>query len=258
MDATMQGVRAPSKKRHLPLVGTYNVRDVGGYRTADGRKTRWHVLLRADSLHRLDTSGQQMLRDMLVRTVVDLRNDPEVADAPNVFAGWSGPGPRYVREPLSGDPTLRPAVDLPMDQTYRWLLRSASEQIARIVTTLAQPDALPALVHCTAGKDRTGLIVALLLAVAGVDAATISEDYALSSTYLTGSYFDEARVRAEKASIPWEVYRERLVCPPGFMLDTLAWLSEEYGGAIPYLLAAGVSASALSTLRGSLVEPAGQ
>jgi protein-tyrosine phosphatase len=113
---------------------------------------------------------------------------------------------------------------------------------------------LPALIHCTAGKDRTGIIVALLLGLVGVPDDVIADDYALSSTYLQGAYFDDARLRAERAGIPWAEYQLRLVCPASLMLDTLAWLAETYGGAEAYLLAQGQPPDVLSRLRERLLE----
>jgi protein-tyrosine phosphatase len=240
--------------RHLPFDGTYNVRDIGGYANSDGRRTRWRVLLRADSLHRLSEPAQAELIALGVRTIVDLRHAAEQRAAPNVFDGSTAV--RYVHAPLLEDPTTRSssAPSASLAEVYRLALSARGQQIAAIFNQLAEDDGLPALVHCTAGKDRTGLIVALLLRLAGVPSATIAEDYALSSTYLQGAYFDDARLRAERAGIPWPEYQLRLVCPAPLMLETLAWLDATYGDGDAYLLGLGLSPGVLARLRERLLE----
>src|SRR6185369_10690856 len=83
------GMMVLEASRHLPLDGTYNVRDIGGYTTRVGRRTRWRTLLRADSLHRLTAPAQAELLGCGVRTIVDLRHAGEHLAAPNVFAASS-------------------------------------------------------------------------------------------------------------------------------------------------------------------------
>jgi len=247
---------SPSYPRRLALGGTYNVRDVGGYLTRDGCITRWRTLFRGDSLHRVDALGQQELVELGVKKVIDLREPTEVEDAPNVFA--ESPLVSYVNVSLVDDPTnampRQPSAPRTLAEAYRAILQTGAESIATIVSDLAEPNGLPAVIHCTAGKDRTGLLIALLLSMAGVPNATIAWDYELSAMYLVGSYFDEARQRAARAGIPWLQYRERLVCPASLMLDTLAWLGNEHGGARSYLVDAGAALGLLDALTGRLLE----
>jgi protein-tyrosine phosphatase len=183
--------------RHLPFEGTFNVRDVGGYATADGRRTRWRTLLRADSLHRLSEAAQLQLVDMGLRTAIDLRRASEVADCPNVFC--RSRSVRYRALPVFDDVAERGAPRS-LEATYRHALDTRQPQLRAIVGALASPRALPALVHCTAGKDRTGLVIALLLELAGVSRETVVEDYALSGRYLGERCRDEARARPRPAS----------------------------------------------------------
>src|SRR3954451_2943063 len=83
----MQDSASSTLLRHLDLAGTYNLRDTGGYRTLDGRTTRWHTFFRSDSLHRIPRAAQMTLLNYGVRTVIDLRRSDELHVAPNVFAG---------------------------------------------------------------------------------------------------------------------------------------------------------------------------
>jgi Tyrosine phosphatase family len=120
--------------RHLPLEGTYNVRDIGGYVTRDGRRTRWRTLLRADSLHRLTRPAQAELLAYGVRTIVDLRHAGEQAAAPNVFA--ESTDVRYVHAPLLEDPKTRRsgAPSAALADVYQLALRTRGQQIVAVST----------------------------------------------------------------------------------------------------------------------------
>ena len=245
--------------RHLEVAGTYNVRDVGGYPTDVGGRTRWRTLFRADSLHRSDDTAQvdNLLAHGIRELIVDLRHGGEIVEAPNVFAGSDAVA--YVQAPLLEDPASRTTKDAArtprtLGDTYRFALETRGAVFASVLRRFLEADALPALVHCTAWKDRTGLAIALTLAAVGVDDTTIAEDYALSSQYLVGAYFDEARERALRRDIPWEVYRANLVCPVPLMLETLGWLCAEYGSVTDYLLECGLSAAEQYALRERLTE----
>lgn len=238
--------------RHITLEGTLNLRDVGGYATADGGETRWRILRRADSLHRLPPHAQEELLSYGVRTIIDLRRDFEVGHWPNVFASSSGV--RYVRVDLAPPGGTTEVTDSPLEASYRAILAGRQQEIRRIFQLLAEDDGFPAVIHCTVGKDRTGLIVALLLGLAGVDAETIALDYGLSGNYLGETYFAEARERAALAKIPWEQYQRNLVCPPDYMRRTLPHIDECYGRVVPFLRSAGLTDDELQWVRAALVQ----
>ena len=119
-----------------------------------------------------------------------------------------------------------------------------------MLAALAAPDALPAVVNCTAGKDRTGLIVALLLGLAGVPEETIVADYALSGICLAGVYLDEARERAESQGFSYNLL---VLCDPDFMRVTLAHLKARYGGIEAYARATGLGDAEIHRLRRAMV-----
>lgn len=237
-------------ERHIPLAGTFNLRDVGGYATAEGATVRWRTLFRADSLHRLPAEAQEALLARGVRTVIDLRHAGELAVAPHILA--AAPGIAYRHQSLFGDGRDMALAGGDLAALYRAVIDRRGAEIAAVFGLLAAPGALPAVVHCTAGKDRTGLIVALALGVVGVPAATIAEDYALTARYLVAEFWAEAR--AEAGDQDWETYQQLLICPPELLLDTLTYLDERYGGVVPYLLAQGVTAEQLATLRAALLD----
>jgi protein-tyrosine phosphatase len=237
--------------RHLPLPGTYNVRDIGGYRTRDGHMTRWRTLFRADSLHRLPAQAQTVLLGHGVRTVIDLRRTDELAVAPNVFTAATGVTYRH----MSLLPDKRPVMDEPRSllDMYRYMLDERQEQIRLTLQLLSTPGGLPGLVHCTAGKDRTGVIMALVLALAGVPEETIIADYALSATYLSEPFREEVRQRVLADGYAWEKFAPLLGCPPEYMQATLQYLHERYGGIETYVQTIGLSTAEMTTLRTTLV-----
>jgi protein-tyrosine phosphatase len=241
-------------QRVLALAGTYNLRDVGGYQTEGGRRTRWRTLFRSDSLHRLAETEQATLIGMGLRTVVDLRNEGELAESPNVFAASTNL--RYLNLPLLEQRSDAPReVQNPtLEDVYRLIVDTRAAELATIFGALAAPGALPGLVHCTAGKDRTGVVIALLLRLVGVDPETIAADYAATEACLAGEFMVNFRRITEARGIDWQAYQPMLVCPPEFMLRFLVYVDETYGGVGEYLSRAGVSNKHLETLQVALVE----
>ena len=170
--------------RKLPLSGCVNFRDLGGYPTHDGRRVRWRRLFRADGLTRLHTDDLALLGDLGLTTVIDLRTVGEL-EGRGQFPHDTVPVD-YHHLPLTD--VLPPPEDLhrydePEFVTARYLqmFDEGSSSIARAVRVLASPDALPAVFHCSAGKDRTGVVAAVVLGFLGVPREVIVDDYALSA-----------------------------------------------------------------------------
>ena len=244
--------------RHLDLEGTYNVRDLGGYRTADGRTTRWGTFLRADSLHRLPAESQAALVDYGIRTAVDLRGSSEVEERPDVFSGSSDVA--YYHRNLLGDELLA-EVDNTNEETGEGIARSYIEwldllqsRFREVLVTLAEPQARPALFHCAGGKDRTGTVSALLLGIAGVPPETIAEDYGLSAPFLWQRYLDSDPPPEESPRMfTWQDYQARY-CPPEAMLKVLQHLEVQYGGVDGYVRSIGLTEDQIDSIRKALVE----
>ena len=247
----MQNTTAFEPDRHLPLHGTYNVRDIGGYPAKDGQTTRWRTLFRADNLHRLSPDAQATLLEHGVNTVIDLRRTDELEAAPDVFA--NSDSVTYCHLSLLIDTPPVPGDPRALDDTYRHILDERQAQVCEVLRVLATPGALPAVVHCTAGKDRTGVIIALCLGLAGVPSDTIIADYALTSKYLTGSFIDAMRQRALQRGYTWEQYAPLVQCPPEFMQVTLQHLEERYSGVEAYVRTIGLNTAEIEHLRGVLV-----
>jgi protein-tyrosine phosphatase len=240
------------ERRIIRLGGTRNLRDVGGYPTLDGRQTRWRTLYRSDCLDRLDTAGRTWLLEHGLRSIIDVRNPDELIERPNVFA--TSNRVLYQHFPFWEGP---PPADLQPDLTrgYRREVDMLGPRLARLVELVAEDGMLPTLLHCAAGKDRTGLAVAVLLAAVGTRHDAIAEDYALSQMCLGPDYVGEVREWVAGLGYEWSVWEHTVSTPPERMLDTLAYLEEQHGGVEAYLLDYGVRPTSLQRLRELLTEP---
>jgi protein-tyrosine phosphatase len=241
--------------RRLDVAGVFNLRDVGGYATDDGRVTRWGVLLRGDSLHKVAPDDVQMLTVYGLRTVIDLRRPTERLG--ETYALVETAGIRY--HPISLI-TEMPGSDRPASlvDLYKGILDHSQAEIRRIVSILGEPGALPAVVHCTAGKDRTGMIVALLLGLAGVPVATIAADYALTGTYLEAGFYKSLREQVIAVGQDWDAMQPFLLCTEEMLFETWEYLQSQYGGARPYLEMAGVNPATLDAVRAALTASAAE
>ena len=235
--------------RHLRVEGTCNLRDVGGYPARAGGSVAWRALFRSDSLHRLGSQGVAGLAGLGLCTIVDLRADVEVEQRPGAVAGLPA---RIVRAPVVRDPAvLPPLADLGAE--YRYMIDECGDPIGAAVRALCAPGALPALVHCAAGQDRTGIVIALVLAVLGVPDELIGADYSLSSVYLDP---DSAAVisRLKAVGPCGNVTAEPLSAPAELILNVLDRARAAGGGSVDgYLTAHGVGAPDLAALRSALV-----
>jgi protein-tyrosine phosphatase len=236
--------------RNLTWDGCFNVRDLGGLPASDGREVRWGALVRSDGIDRLTAAGWAALQRHGVRTVVDLRDEEEI-------------GPDAAPRP-SGLVTVRVPLDDVADTAFREY-RRANElegnplyyapfldkhpgRCAAAIAAVARADAGGVLVHCVVGRDRTGLIILLLLALVGVRPEDIAADYELSTERLRSRYTAAGiedrgpqiqRVLARKGTTARDV-----------LLTTLAGLD-----VAAYLRSAGMRDAELAAVRDRLLEP---
>jgi protein-tyrosine phosphatase len=235
--------------RVLEISVTGNFRDLGGY-AMDGGRTRWRTLFRADALSELTDEGRGELGEIGLHTVVDLREALERELDPDLIDGL---GIATIERPLFEDridvQTVRGLRGL-----YRELLDGCGDRMAAAVGVLAEPGALPAVVHCSAGKDRTGLVCALALSAVGVSAEDIAADYALTSEVLVGPIRERVRRRAIAAGMTEQAVAVAMDSPPELMLETLDYIESDHGGAATYLETNGLPAERLESLRLALLD----
>ena len=243
-------------ERLIALEGAVNFRDLGGYATEDGLRTRWRVLFRADGLSELTETDLEVMRELGIRTVVDLRSGQEVEQSrfnveahPVTFHHY----PFIKALPNAEDFSRAPGF---LGTQYTEMLDEATPQIIGALSALAAPDARPAVFHCTAGKDRTGLLSALVLSLLGVPEETVIADYALSGAAMT-------RLRAkliEKYPDGKSLIADSDVlfsADPSNMVALFAHLRNRYGTVAGYAARVGVPEDVVQRLRQSLLEPTG-
>jgi protein-tyrosine phosphatase len=237
---------AAAGNRRIDLPGTFNLRDLGGYPTSNGR-VPWRTLFRSDALHQLDAAGIAEVTALDLRTIVDLRTHVETEIAPSPLDHLTA---RHSHiSILGGDMQSLP---LELDTIYRYIVERCGEAIADAIRPLCCDRAFPALVHCSAGKDRTGIVIAMVLAVLGVPDEVIAADYALSASYLDPRHTAAIGQLHAGAGLGDKLSDELLTSPPRLILGVLAWAIAAHGSVDGYLLAHGLSPADLAELRAAL------
>ncbi len=247
--------------RVVELESVHNFRDLGGYPTADGRRTRWGRIFRADGLQRLTETDVDILRPLGLRTVIDLRTVRELDERgsfpidlhPVEFHHLPVIDVTWDRSERDADESLDP-VDFLTTQ-YRALLAEGETRLADAFRLLAAPGALPAVFHCAAGKDRTGLLAALLLASLGVPDELVAEDYGLSRAAMERTLAWAGRQGPELLALWEQVPSIHLAAEPEAMLHVLAELRQRHGSVRAYVGSIGVDEAVLARLDDELLEP---
>jgi protein-tyrosine phosphatase len=250
-------------ERRIVFERVFNFRDLGGWQTSDGRTLRWRTLYRADTLHRIEGPDLEVLGGLGLRTVIDLRNAQELEnhgrlkhDLVDLTVHHLG----MVDEVGSaGTATTTPTfpADPPPNagQSYISMAERGQRSIARAIELLAAPGALPGVFHCTAGKDRTGVMAALLLSALGVGDDDIATDYVLTA--------ESRPARQAFLDVHDPDYASFLNSLPGWVRETKAesvltmldHVRAEHGTATAFLLAGGLPQEALDRLASTLLEP---
>ncbi|WP_189169358.1 tyrosine-protein phosphatase [Pilimelia anulata] len=243
--------------RRLTFSALFNFRDLGGYRTGGGHTVRWRRLFRSDSLHRLTLADAAAFDALGIRTVIDLRRVTEV-DRDGRVPGHD----RFAYHHIEPMHELWEATPPPTDGTghARWLAdryldlaRDGAGGIAAALAVIADPDSAPVTVHCVAGKDRTGVVCAVALALLGVADDEIAVDYALSAEATTDLLAWVAETGAELPDLPPAYFAS----PAEAMRLFLAELRAAYGSVEAYARAAGLAPAQLAALRGHLLDATG-
>jgi protein-tyrosine phosphatase len=232
--------------RDLHWPDCLNVRDLGGLPTQDGGAIRRGALIRADALSRLTDDGVAAARAAGVSRIIDLRRPAEAGSAAHPF----GADPVYRNIPVQ-NPADPDHQWLTLTEIYCTMLDLRPDLFAQAFAAVADAPPGAVVVHCAGGKDRTGIITAFALSVAGVSDDVIAADYALTEERLredSAAYLeliDDPKLRTIVAGLQ--------PTPPTVMLDTLAHVRERHGGVRAYLVAARVTESQLAAVHDRLV-----
>jgi protein-tyrosine phosphatase len=235
-----------AQARRIALEGVFNLRDLGGY-PAKGGPVPWRMLFRSDALHQLDAAGRAGLVALGLRTIVDLRTHTEVEIAPSPLEQLSA---RHSHVSLLGGDMQ--SLPLELEAIYQYVVDECGAAIGDAMRPLCSAQAFPALVHCSAGKDRTGIVIAMLLSVLGVPDDVIAVDYSLSARYLNAQNTPAIGQLQAGTGLGEQLTGELLSSPPQLILDVLTRARQAHGSVEGYLLAHGLTADDLAALRAAL------
>ena len=267
--ALLQGVPAddlpandPEPDRLLTLHGPLNFRDVGGYVTANGSVVRRGLLFRSDHLHALTNADRLMMLDLDIRVIHDFRLDMERETQPSavdhdaqetILLTMSDTRQmdtsviEIVRDAFAGKGPLPPPSY--WEDSYASLLDIGRPMFVTLVESLTRGERLPALYHCTGGKDRTGLASALILRLLGVDDATIIDDFLLTNLYRTPLRIVALRPNLLASGVDVQAAIPVLGVTRAAIIKALDIIDTGYGGAERYLVDGGLDPARIDVLR---------
>jgi protein-tyrosine phosphatase len=244
--------------RRVAFAGAFNFRDLGGYRGVDGRQVRWRTLYRADALHRLDDTELDVLGGLGVKAVLDLRTANEIARG-RLQADHLGIVHHHL--PVLGETWAPAELDEDADASevlgslYVQMLDVGAPALAGSLRLLASAGSLPAVFHCAAGKDRTGVLAALVLALLGVDDEVIIEDYALTAQSMERLVERLTTESPESLTAMNDQPSAYLAAPAGAMAHFLGHVDQTHGSVAGYVQAIGVEDEVVDALRQTLLTP---
>ncbi|MFB0610752.1 tyrosine-protein phosphatase [Aurantiacibacter poecillastricola] len=261
------------RERILTLEGARNFRDFGGYLTQDGGKVRRGMLFRSNRLSQLTPGDIALLEETGIATIFDLRAprereaDPTAWQAAHLdFHSWPpGHKRRLVDMALEYPPTAKGAEAL-MADFYADLPRMMAHAFGGILARIAD-GAAPCIIHCSAGKDRTGMAAALILSAVGVPRESVLDDYAMTDrivaseddmarSLFTGKSGGDRAKGSMRERFPPEAIAVMRSARPSFLESAFAGIERDYGTLPEYFAAIGANDAVLGRLRKLLVEPA--
>ena len=243
--------------RHHPLEGCFNFRDIGGYRNREGRPIRWGRYYRAGRQDRMTEADLERVRQLGIRSQVDLRRPDEIAEQGRGPLGDLGADYHNIAViPEGGTEHLSRFVgDTGISgRRYMGYLSFGPKTWQDLFELFASADNHPVLVHCTAGKDRTGVTTAFLLTVLGVDRDIIEADYLLTNRDVPR----QVAFMEKTLGLPEDMSRDEFIriagVPETAMKDFLDHLEEEHGGALAYLESIGIDPAMQAAVRRHFLE----
>lgn len=249
----------------IALDGTLNLRDLGGWPTASGdHQVARHTLYRSDRLSDLTAADHRVLASLGIVTVIDLRHDAEAAEHPSKL--WPGVD-NHVKIPMGGDLADQRSFieralageytgisDHDVAASYVDFLTGHASDFGTAVDTLAYGG--PALFHCTAGKDRTGLLAMLLLRTVGVADSDVRRDFVLSNEYRAERRVAALRPVFAEHGLDVEDFRPALSAPEAALVHAMRWIDDAHGSTAAYLAGPCNVTEPVARLEGRLLRPA--
>lgn len=247
--------------RDIQFDGILNFRDMGGYRARGGRTTAWRRLFRSGEMHHMTAQDAARLIDEIhIKTIIDLRSSD---NQKKTGAGLLGEaGIQVVRLPcvVVYDGDMEPGMTaakkfsgLEEAINYQIRLKNYSSSLIKAMEIIADPKNHPVVFHCNAGKDRSGILAALILSVLGVMKHDIINDYAMTDQYMK-AFIERWNSDTETAGILDDLPAYHLRAVPESMDIFLNALKKDYGSVEDYLKAQGADATLVNRLENALLE----
>jgi protein tyrosine/serine phosphatase len=251
--------RVDVSERLVPLTGAFNFRDLGGYPAGGGQVTKRARLFRSDGLHQLTDADMDILRSIGLSTIIDLRTPGEVEHTGRGLLGHEAIGYHHlaVVQWSGGEAVGAPApAGDDLAERYLWYLDTGRAALVTALGLVAESTNHPLVFHCTAGKDRTGVLAALVLDILGVEREAIVADYVITADRLE-LIVDRIRNDPAYSAGMSKVPASRFTVEAATMERFLDGLYANFGGAGAWAVGAGVSPDDLDRMRTDLLEPAG-
>jgi len=270
-------------ERVIDLQGTSNTRDIGGYATRDGHVLRWRQILRSDRLSKLTPEDFRKLEDIGVKTVIDLRTDREQQQEPTIWLGEHPPRILHFpigdardewfsaqRRLLRGNRFTEEQALRHMVSGYQSFVEAGEESLRQTMEVVLDPANWPILIHCSAGKDRSGIAVSLILEALGVGREAIMQDYLLTNevshtrqkaALLARERTNSRSMRRARTGPSAEAWFPIVGVEPEMLNAFYADIDEHFGSVDAYLDELGVDQAARSALAAALTtgpQPAAQ
>lgn len=242
---------SPRVGQVLDMPGTTNFRSTAGY-SVTGGELRDGGLFRSDALHRLDEQGLGRLRELGVVRVLDLRDAVELGLEPSALIGSNI---EVVHHPIFGEGGLLGIGSFAIDAVYRFVIEQRATNLAGAIRLIAEAPEGGVVVHCTAGKDRTGLVIATALSAVGVPREQIVADYAVSEANIAGARAERilAAARMRFGELDDEAIELMIGSPERAISRALDLIDQRYGGAAGMLIESGLDTSTLDALHDRLI-----
>ena len=254
------GTPAWAAERRIPMEGTVNIRDMGGYKAENGSEIKWGIIFRGDSLQRATESDVELINHLKIGDVFDFRREEEVEKGPNKFP--ENHSITYHHLPVvHGEFNFVSAMERLKKNKADWIREETiikgyldntvhfATTWGRVINRLSMDDCPPLFFHCTAGKDRTGICAALILSALDVPRETILYDYLLSNPYIK-VVWDRVQIMIRQQGIDPDKLAPFFSAPEYAMSALLDHLEEVYGGALGFLIEkAGVDDNTIAQLK---------
>lgn len=238
--------------RFIPIKGAWNFRDTGGYITKNGKSIKWKNVYRAGQLSKITEEDISYLKDLGIKTIIDLRTIRELETQPNVVMDNINDIHMPINDSDYCEDNCKTNKNLNevMKNSYMYMIDKRAEKFGHVLKLFTSEENFPIVFHCMAGKDRTGITALLLYMIAGLDEDTIISDYTLSN-YASSRILDYF----ETFGLDREEMYEYAIADEKWIIDVIDYINEKYNNVEEYLISkAGLTKEEVDSIYYNLIE----